>query len=158
MYVEVRLDSKHFNMGVNGDHYVETIKRLEKLSESADLRQAARLWVHAQQESFKKVLEPDGNPQRHQNVIICSLAHYQLFLKMLLKYVHNVWTDKQTNKQTNKQTPSTSLVEVINETDSLAEELVSILMFLCTFLYFNIKNLSRNKSLNMFEECSPCEV
>ena len=52
----------------------------------------------------KKVLEPDGNPEDHQNVIICSLSHYQHLLKISLKSVHNFWSylaKKQTNKQIN---------------------------------------------------------
>ena len=51
----------------NGIKLSETPNKLEKHSESADLRQAAHLWVHMWQESFKKVLEPDGNPEHHQN-------------------------------------------------------------------------------------------
>ena len=34
-------------------------KKLEKHSESADLRQAAHSRVHARQESFKNVLDPE---------------------------------------------------------------------------------------------------
>ena len=34
--------------------------------ESADLRQAAHSRVHAWQGSFKKFLEPDGDPEHHQ--------------------------------------------------------------------------------------------
>ena len=47
---------------------------------------------------------PGFNPEHHQNLIICSLAHYQHFLKVSLESVHNFWSylaNKQTNKQTN---------------------------------------------------------
>ena len=44
----------------------KTHSKLEKHSESTDLSQAVHSWVHARQESFKKVLEPDGNPEHHQ--------------------------------------------------------------------------------------------
>ena len=79
--------------------------KLEKHSESADIRQAAHLRVHVWQESFKIVLDPDGKPEHHQNVIICSLAHYQHFLKTSSKSAENFWSylaNKQTNKDKRK--------------------------------------------------------
>ena len=45
-----------------------SFKKLEKHLESADLRQAAHSRVHVQQESFKTFLDPDGNPEHHQNL------------------------------------------------------------------------------------------
>ena len=80
--------------------------QLEKHSETADLRQAAHSRVHGKNPS-KKFLDPDGNPEHHQNVIVCSLSHYQHFLKTSSKSVHNFWSylaNKQTDKQSNKQT------------------------------------------------------
>ena len=57
-------------------------------------------------ESGKQSLYPDGDPDRHQNLIFCSLAHCQPFLKISCK---SVWefcakllTDKQTDKQRRK--------------------------------------------------------
>ena len=46
-------------------------------------------------------LHPDGDPDRHQNLIICSLAHCQPFLKILYKSVRKFFcakllTDRQT--------------------------------------------------------------
>ena len=77
-----------------------SFKKLEKHLESADLRQAAHSRVHVQQESFKTFLDPDGNPEHHQNVIICSLSYYQPFLKFSSKSVQNFWS-YFANKQTN---------------------------------------------------------
>jgi len=43
------------------------------------------------------------DPDRHQNLIICSVAHYQQFLIILCKLVHKSLR-KVANRQTNKQT------------------------------------------------------
>lgn len=37
-------------------------------------------------ESFKTFLEPDGNPERHQNESSCSLSHCQQLLTIALKF------------------------------------------------------------------------
>jgi len=58
-------------------------------------------------ESGKQSLYPGGDPDRHQNLIICSLAHCQPSLKIscksvrtfLRKVANRLTTDKQTNKQ-----------------------------------------------------------
>jgi len=53
-------------------------------------------------ESGKQSLYPDGDPDRHQNLISCSLAHYQPSLKILCKSVRK-FLCKVTNGQTDKQ-------------------------------------------------------
>ena len=43
--------------------------------------------------------------EHHQNVIICSSSHYQHFLKISLKSIHNFWSylaNKQTDKRRQK--------------------------------------------------------
>jgi len=64
------------------------------------------------------VLNPDLWFDRHQNLIVCSLAHCQLSLqiscKSVWKFLHKVangHTDRQTDRQTNDDN-ITSLVEV----------------------------------------------
>ena len=54
-------------------------------------------------ESGKQSLYPDGDPDRHQNLSICSLAHCQPSLKILCKSVWKLLR-KVLNKQTDKQT------------------------------------------------------
>lgn len=59
-------------------------------------------------ESFKKFLDPDSDPDHHQNLIDCSLTHFQHTLKISCKSVHNFLSYlgyRQTDKQTNKPTP-----------------------------------------------------
>ena len=60
------------------------------------MQNSAKQLIQAQQESFKNVLDPDGNPEHHQNIIICSLAHYQHFL---WSYLANRQRDEQTDKR-----------------------------------------------------------
>jgi len=52
--------------------------------------------------SGKQSLYPDGDPDRHQNLIICSLAYCQPSMKISCK---SVWTflHQVANRQTNKQ-------------------------------------------------------
>jgi len=56
------------------------------------------------------------DPDRHQNLIICSLAHCQPSLKIscksVWKFLHKV-ANRQTDRQTNKDNYITSLAEVI---------------------------------------------
>ena len=54
-------------------------------------------------EPGKQSLYPDGDPDRHQNLIACSLVHCQPFLKISCK---SVWKflRKVANRQTDKQT------------------------------------------------------
>jgi len=56
-------------------------------------------------ESGKQSLYPDCDPDRHQNLIICSSAHYQPSLniscKCVWKFLHKV-ANKQTEKETDK--------------------------------------------------------
>ena len=57
--------------------------------------------------SGQQSLYPDGNSDRHQNLIICSSGHSQPSLKISCKSVQKFLdkvADKQTNRQTNKQT------------------------------------------------------
>ena len=58
-------------------------------------------------ESGKQFLYPDGDMDRHQNLIISSLAHAQPSLKILCK---SIWKflRKVANKQTDKQTTTKS--------------------------------------------------
>jgi len=58
-----------------------------------------------------KPLYPDGDPDRHQNLIICSLAHYQPSLKMSCKRVRK-FLRKVANRQTNNVENITSLTKV----------------------------------------------
>jgi len=51
-------------------------------------------------ESGKQSLYPDGDPHRHQNVIVCSLAHCQSSLKISCKSVRKFLL-KVANRQTN---------------------------------------------------------
>jgi len=57
-------------------------------------------------ESRKQSLYPDGDSDRHQSLIICTLAHCQpspkISCKSVWKYLHKV-ANRQTNRQTNKR-------------------------------------------------------
>jgi len=53
-------------------------------------------------ETGKQSLYPDGDPDRHQNLIICLLAHCQPFLKISCKSVQK-FLRKVANRQTDKQ-------------------------------------------------------
>jgi len=57
-------------------------------------------------ESGKQSLHPDSDPDRHQNLISCSLAHCQPSLKIscksVPKFLHKV-ANKQTNRETDRQ-------------------------------------------------------
>ena len=66
---------------------------------------------HNSDESGKQCLYPDGDPDRHQNLTICSLAHCQLSLKILCK---SVCAKLLTDRQKNNDDYITSLMEVIN--------------------------------------------
>jgi len=58
-------------------------------------------------ESGKQSLYPDADPDRHQNLIICSMAHCQpsrkISRKSVWKFLHKVANGQQTNGQTDKQ-------------------------------------------------------
>jgi len=58
-------------------------------------------------ESGKQSLYPDGDPDRQQNLIICSSAHCQPRLKILCKsarkFLRKVADRHPTDRQTNKQ-------------------------------------------------------
>jgi len=60
-------------------------------------------------------LYPDGDPDRHQNLIICSLAHCQRFLKILYKSVRKFFFCAKllTDRQTNNDDYISSLAEVL---------------------------------------------
>ena len=64
----------------------------------------------------KKSLYPDGNPDRHQNLFICSLAHCHPSLKISCKSVRKFLRKVLTNRQTDEQTTTKtfSLAEVIS--------------------------------------------
>lgn len=53
-------------------------------------------------EFLKKFLDPDGYLEDHQNVIICSLCHYEHFQKISLKSVQN-FSSYFANKQIKKR-------------------------------------------------------
>jgi len=59
-------------------------------------------------ESGKQSLYPDGDPDRHQNLNICSLARCQPSLKILCKSVRK-FLRKVANRQTDKQTNNDEL-------------------------------------------------
>ena len=68
-------------------------------------------------------LDPDGNPEHHQHLVICSLSHYQHFLNIYLESVYNFWSylaDKQTDKRWQKH-HLLLLVEVITCLDCMQE-------------------------------------
>jgi len=69
-------------------------------------------------ESGKQSLYPDADPDRHQNLTICSLSHCQLSLKISCKSVWKFFLRKVANRQTNRQTKRkyNPLAEVINRT------------------------------------------
>jgi len=58
-------------------------------------------------ESGKQSLYPDGDPDRHQNLIICSLAPLPTFPENFVRFLHKVANsqskDRQTDRQTDKQ-------------------------------------------------------
>ena len=54
-------------------------------------------------ESLKKFLDPDGDPDHSQNLIICFLSQSGHFLKNSSKSVHN-FLSNVANRETNKQT------------------------------------------------------
>jgi len=62
-------------------------------------------------ESEKQPLYSDGDPDRHQNLTICSLAHCQPSLKMSCKSVQK-FLRKVANKQINNDENISSLAEV----------------------------------------------
>ena len=74
----------------------------------------------------KQSLYPDGDPNRHLNTNICSLAHCQPSLtisgKSVRKFLRYVAT-KQTDRQTNNDQNITSLAEVINNKRSAVAEM-----------------------------------
>jgi len=58
----------------------------------------------------------DSDPDRHQNLVICSLAHCQPSLKISCKSVRKFWrkvANRQTDTQTNDDDYISSLAEVI---------------------------------------------
>jgi len=72
--------------------------------------------------------DTDPDPNRHQNLIICSLAHCQPSLKILrksvrkfLRKVANRQTDRQTDRQTKKQTDKNRQTNNGENITSLAE-------------------------------------
>ena len=58
-------------------------------------------------ESGKQSLHPDGDLDRHQNLIICSLAHHQSSLKISCNPFESFCAKLITSTQTNKQTAIT---------------------------------------------------
>jgi len=58
-------------------------------------------------ESDKQSLYPDGDPDGHQNLIVCSVAHCQPSLKISCKSVRK-FLHKVANKETDRQTTTTS--------------------------------------------------
>ena len=59
------------------------------------------------EESFKKILDPDGDPDHHQKLISSKLANFWSILKMLSKSIQNFLSyaiNKQMDRQTNAKT------------------------------------------------------
>ena len=88
---------------------------------SAALRSTVSSY-HNSDESGKQSLYPDSDPDHHQNLITCSMAHCQPSLKLsrksVWKLLHKVakrQTDQQTNRQTNNNENITYLAEVIKQ-------------------------------------------
>ena len=70
-----------------------------------DFHVLLRIATVNKKESFKKFLDPDRNPDRHQNLNECSLIHAPPLEKISAKSVHNCWSnlaDRQTNRQIDK--------------------------------------------------------
>ena len=56
---------------------------------------------------------PDGDPDRHQNLIVCSLAHYQSSLKISCKSYRKIlckFANRRTDKQRRKQNEGNNLI------------------------------------------------
>jgi len=65
-------------------------------------------------ESGKQSLYPDGDSDRHQNLIICSLAHCQASMKKISrKSVSTFYLREVANRQTENDENTTLLAEVI---------------------------------------------
>jgi len=65
-------------------------------------------------ESRKQSLHPDGDLDHRQNLIICSLAHYQHSLQISYESVPK-FLRKVANRQTDDDENIASLMEVINK-------------------------------------------
>ena len=66
-------------------------------------------------ESGKQSMYPDSDPDCHQNLIICSMGHWQPALKILCKSIPKFFrkvANRQTDRQTNNDENITSLAEV----------------------------------------------
>ena len=74
-------------------------------------------------------------PDRHQNLIVCSLAHCQPSLeisyKSVRKFLHKV-ANRPTNRQTNNDDYITSLAEVINAAKRNIYFIAAFILFYCT--------------------------
>jgi len=75
-------------------------------------------------ESSKQSLYPNSDPNRHQNLIICSLAHCQPSLKIPCKSVA-LFLRKLANRQTNNEDYISSLAEVVKHTQKLSLQIAS---------------------------------
>jgi len=97
------------------------IRRIYKQGDSAHLPKARVTSVAISvspnsDESGKQSLYPDGDPDRHQNLTICLLAHCQPSLKISCKSVRKFLREvakRQTDRQTNNKENITSLAEAI---------------------------------------------
>ena len=63
-------------------------------------------------ETYKQSPYPDGDPDRHQNLIICSLAHCEPSLKISCKSVWKFCANLLTDKQTNNDDDISSLADI----------------------------------------------
>ena len=62
---------------------------------------------HNDKESFKKILDPEGDPDQHQNLMGSSLGWDAPLVKIWGQSVYNFFrkvANRQTNLQTNKPT------------------------------------------------------
>jgi len=66
-------------------------------------------------------MDPDGDPDHHQNLITWSLSHALLLQEISLKFVHNLLSDGRTDKQTEVKTLPPSSAEVIKQTGIFGE-------------------------------------
>jgi len=83
---------------------------------TADLCPLTTFRISQQWRIWKTIPDPDGDPDRHQNLIICSLAHCQPSLKILYKSIRTFLrkvVNRQTDRQTNNDDYITSLAEVV---------------------------------------------
>jgi len=76
--------------------------------------------IFAMQISLLRILDPDGDPARHQNLITWSMSHALPLQEISSKSVHDFFsypTDRQTDRQTDRSKNITSFFGRGNNND-----------------------------------------